>query len=62
MFMSDWSALMTPSRPPWTACVHFRNLYPIDVSQLSYPLSAVTLGIYPSALTTYLEVVYIQYV
>jgi hypothetical protein len=34
--LSYWSALMTPRRPSWTACVHFRNSYPIDVSHLSF--------------------------
>jgi hypothetical protein len=32
MFMFDWNALR---RPPWTASVHFRDSYPIDVSHLS---------------------------
>jgi hypothetical protein len=41
MFMFNWSALMTPRRPPWTACVHF---------QLQHSLSVVTLGIYLGAL------------
>jgi hypothetical protein len=31
MFMFDWSAVMTPHRrPPWTACVHFRDFYVTD--------------------------------
>ncbi len=48
MFMFDQSALMIPRRPPWTACVHFRDSYPFDVSYLSFlfSLSAVSLGIY----------------
>ncbi len=25
-----------PRRPPWTACVHFPDLYPIDVFHLSF--------------------------
>jgi hypothetical protein len=44
-----WSALMTPKKvTPWTACVHFRDSYPIDVSHLSskFSLSAAVLGIY----------------
>ncbi len=41
MFMFDSSALMAPRRPPWTANMHFRYLYPIVHS-----LSAVTLRIY----------------
>jgi hypothetical protein len=28
-------ALITPRWPPWPACVHFRDLYPINVSHLS---------------------------
>ncbi len=49
MFMSDWSSLMTPPpprRPPWTSSVHFRDSYPIDVSQFQFPLSAVALDMY----------------
>ncbi len=50
MLMFDCSALMTPRKPPWTACVHVRDSYPIDVSQLNFNilclLCAVTLGIY----------------
>jgi hypothetical protein len=31
--------LVLPSRrPPWTACVHFRNSYPIDVSHLNFKI------------------------
>jgi hypothetical protein len=38
---------MTPQKATMTACVHFRDSYPIDVSHLSFNiLSAVTLGIY----------------
>ncbi len=37
MFMFDWSALITPQKATlWTACVHFRDSYPIDVSHLSF--------------------------
>jgi hypothetical protein len=36
MCIFDWSALKTPRRPPWTACVYFRDSYPIDVSHLSF--------------------------
>ncbi len=36
ILMSDWRAIMTTQMPPWTACVHFPDLYPIDVSQLSF--------------------------
>jgi hypothetical protein len=37
MFMFDWSALMTPQRATLDpACVHFRDLYPIDVLHLNF--------------------------
>ncbi len=37
MFMFDWSALIPPPprRPPWTAWVHFRDSYRIEVSHLN---------------------------
>ncbi len=39
--------LLSPRRPPWTACVHFPDSYPVDVFHLSFnflfSLSAVTL-------------------
>jgi hypothetical protein len=41
MLMSDWRAIMTPRRPPWTACVHFPNSYPTDVSHLSFNFLSV---------------------
>jgi hypothetical protein len=31
--------LWPPRRPPWAACVHFLDLYPIDVSQLNSTFS-----------------------
>jgi hypothetical protein len=30
------SSLMTPKWPPWTACVHFTDSYPVEVSHLSF--------------------------
>ncbi len=39
IFMSDWRALITPQMPPWTACVHFPDSYPVDVSHLSFNFS-----------------------
>jgi hypothetical protein len=43
MFMSGWSALMTPRRPPWTASVvSYRRLSP----QFQRSLSAAALGTY----------------
>ncbi len=37
MFVSDWSSLMTPQKATLNTMrtVHFRNLYPVNVSHLS---------------------------
>ncbi len=55
MFMFDWSAIMTPRRPPWTAGVHFRDFvsYGRLAPEVQHSLSAVTLGIYLCAHTTF---------
>jgi hypothetical protein len=42
-FMFDWSALMTLQRASWTACVHLRDSYPIDVSQLNFNILCLPL-------------------
>ncbi len=40
MFMSNWTTLITPpTGHPRTANVHFRDSYPIDVSDLSFYFS-----------------------
>ncbi len=50
MFMSNWSVLMTPQKANLTACVHFRDSYPIEYRRLSSQfevyLSAAALGMY----------------
>jgi hypothetical protein len=40
-----YSSYGRPRMPPWTACIHFADSYPFDVSHLSFnfSLSAVTL-------------------
>jgi hypothetical protein len=41
MFMTDWSALMTPQKTTLGACVHFRD--PIDVSHVSFKVLCLQL-------------------
>ncbi len=35
--------LFPPRRPPWTACIHFRDSYPIDVSLLNFNILCLLL-------------------
>ncbi len=54
MFVSDWSALMTPQKTTLDS-MRFRDSYPIDVSHLSFTdsLTAAALCMYLYGLHTY---------
>ncbi len=43
MFRFDWCPYDSPRRPPWTACVHFHDSYPIDVSHLNFNILCLML-------------------